>query len=90
MARNLRKSAVYTRNFPQQITRVEFNSFRSELYYRYTFPIQSMVGEKKDNFWKFSVVPIIEIIIVTIDEMTRKRLQKYPSYRCLLILNNGW
>ena len=67
MARNLGKSAVYTRNFPQQITRVEFNNFRSELYYRYTFPIQSMV------------VPIIEIIIVTIDEMTRKRLQKYAA-----------
>ena len=67
MARNLGKSAVYTRNFPQQITRVEFNNFRSELYYRYTFPIQSMV------------VPIIEIIIVTIYEMTRKRIQKYAA-----------
>ena len=72
MARNLRKSAVCTRNFLQQITRVEFNSFCSELYYRDTFPIESMVGEKRTIFE-------IEIIIVTIDEMTRKDSRNIPA-----------
>ena len=64
MARNLRKSAVYTRNFPQQITRVEFNSFRSELYYRDTFPIQSMVREKKTIFESSKLFLLLKLLLL--------------------------
>ena len=64
MARNLRKSAVYTRNFPQQITLVEFNSFRSELYYRDTFPIQSMVGEKRTIFESSKLFLLLKLLLL--------------------------
>ena len=64
MARNLGKSAVYTRNFPQQITRVEFNNFRSELYYRDTFPIQSMVGEKRTIFESSKLFLLLKLLLL--------------------------